>query len=224
MLSIKVGIEFVAIYCIPAISLWLAYHAYFIVSRSITKGTVSFIDRSISSYYCSLKQLAPTDKGPQFTLNWPSLQAPARRCITQMITPVFLYLTFTSADKAGLNTGIITSLFPSCIIFTSVYFYLFKGQKLTCWNLLGMALIITCIFLISFSPYYSPKDHKQHLPSYFPVGFALLSGMVTSLKSIVYERDRKYGISSLQINLDGYFIFSLFALPVYIHMAPAFDL
>jgi drug/metabolite transporter (DMT)-like permease len=75
---------------------------------------------------------------------------------------VMLGLTFMFADESGIHTGVITSLFCTSLIFTSVYFLIFHGQKLQKSDYIGILLVVICVILISLS------EGEEHEPTVVP--------------------------------------------------------
>jgi uncharacterized membrane protein len=62
-----------------------------------------------------------------------------------------IWATFSLSFASGINTGIITSLFSTSLIFTSAYFYFKFGQKLSLLCMVGILLVVACVVLVSLS-------------------------------------------------------------------------
>lgn len=60
---------------------------------------------------------------------------------------------FQYATIAGLNAGVITSMFSTYCIFTSVFTYFIFGEKLKLKFILGIILMLSCVILISLSSF-----------------------------------------------------------------------
>lgn len=76
---------------------------------------------------------------------------PIRRVLCTIVIYVGLYYTFLFTAEAGINSGIITSIFATSLIFTSIIFYFQYSQKLTGFDMLGICFVISCILVISLS-------------------------------------------------------------------------
>ena len=75
---------------------------------------------------------------------------PIQRCIIQGLIQVMLTVTFSFASKSGVNSGIIATIFSTCVPFTSILFYCRYAQVLTKRDWFGCFLIIVCVVLIGF--------------------------------------------------------------------------
>ena len=125
--------------------MWVIYHA--IKHRQLNaslklnwKSTIPFFTKEHSVYYND-------DKTPK----WPTLRAPVMRSLWLSLCYALMAYTFMLAAESGINTGIITSLFCTSLLFTSLIFYFNHGQKLKLIDEFGMILVVGCVVLISFS-------------------------------------------------------------------------
>jgi len=50
---------------------------------------------------------------------------------------------------AGINQGVISSIFTCSIIFTAIFFFIFYGEKLNLRHLVGIFFMTVCVVLIS---------------------------------------------------------------------------
>jgi len=87
----------------------------------------------------------------KYILNWGSIFVPIRRFICNLSIYVFLGFTFMFTDRSGIHTGVITSLFCTSLIFTSIYFYFKHKHILTKFDYFGILLVLICVILISLS-------------------------------------------------------------------------
>jgi drug/metabolite transporter (DMT)-like permease len=71
---------------------------------------------------------------------------------------VIIILTFGFAAKSGVNSGIISSIFSSCVIFTPIIFRVKYGQKVTHKDIGGAFFIVVCIVLIGAGPAMFPSS------------------------------------------------------------------
>ena len=64
---------------------------------------------------------------------------------------IVISATFDFAIKAGINTGIISTLFITSLIWVAFYFYFMHGQRLHVQHIVGIVLMIAAVSLISLS-------------------------------------------------------------------------
>ena len=76
---------------------------------------------------------------------------PVRRAIVQLLIQFTIMMTFSYSEKSGINQGIASSIFSTCLIFVAAYFYFKEGQKLTFWDAVGITMVIACVVMISLS-------------------------------------------------------------------------
>ena len=171
LMSIKNGIKWVYPTFIITFFVWGVYHIGKWIKLNKTrklegKEAIPFWDKASSVYYMPIEEGEPLNTkstaeaknasagpidGQKFKLNWGSIWVSIRRFIINFMIYVMLGLTFIFADKSGIHTGVVTSLFCSSLIFTVVYFYFKYGQKLSRWDVIGIIMVCICIALISLS-------------------------------------------------------------------------
>jgi drug/metabolite transporter (DMT)-like permease len=76
---------------------------------------------------------------------------PVRRMFINVLINFAIMMTFNYSAISGINQGIAASIFSTCIIFVSFYFYVKEGQKLSLWDAVGITFVIACVVLISIS-------------------------------------------------------------------------
>ena len=119
------------------------------------------------------------------TLKWPTLRAPIMRSLWLTIAYALMTYTFMLAADSGINTGIITSLFCTSLIYTSLFFFFKHDQKLKLIDGFGMILVVGCVVLISFS-----KSNTVEIKSDFnltkigAIFFSLACGFWFSIRSV----------------------------------------
>jgi len=59
-------------------------------------------------------------------------------------------MSFTYAERAHINQGVIAGLYASGIVFTAIIFYFVYRERISIPSLLGMAMIIAGVFCVSF--------------------------------------------------------------------------
>ena len=72
------------------------------------------------------------------------------RGINHGVLIIVTSLAFKFAATSGLNTGVVSSLFTSAVIFIAIIFYCLYREKLYLKDFIGMAIIIAGVALISF--------------------------------------------------------------------------
>ena len=83
-----------------------------------------------------------------------------------------------------MHSGIISTIFSTCVIFTSLFFFLFHGQKLSKYDVFGCTLIITCVVLIGLGsePGDSVKTDLTNL--ILAIVFAFTTGLIFSINTL----------------------------------------
>ena len=118
------------------------------------------------------------------------------------------------AFLAGVNQGIIASIFSTSIVFSAIVFYFMYQESLSHRHLIGILFFIVCVVLISVGkahrdipsvsstePFNSTEQDKY---LYFAVVMALGSSLILTVNGIVMRHYCKYvKISPLQLNNDG---------------------
>jgi len=59
-------------------------------------------------------------------------------------------MTFYFAGMANTNSGVIASIFSTCVAFTAAFFFFLHGQKLTKYDIIGCTFVIGSVVLIGF--------------------------------------------------------------------------
>ena len=126
---------------------WIIYH---LVTAIIQKGkSGTYWSKEESLYFDKSSKLFRKDRamGPLF------------RGIVQICIFFSMFLTLEASHQADINQGIISSLFSTSIIFSSLLFYLLFKDKLTVRHLLGLLMMIVSVVLICMG-----KDRKNSSP------------------------------------------------------------
>ena len=120
------------------------------------------------------------------------------------------------ASKAGLNQGIITALFATYCIFTSVIFrFLFK-EKLELKFLFGIFFMMTCVAIISLQS----LDFSEglDLDAVFALSFGLLAPFLISVSiSISRYWTVNYNYKSFDFTIDTFLTIALYEIGFFIH-------
>jgi drug/metabolite transporter (DMT)-like permease len=75
------------------------------------------------------------------------------RSMMSILSQLLIFKTFyyVSMSPLNLNSGIISSIFSSTILYSTLIFYVVYGQKLSMQSIFGILLILAQVFLISTS-------------------------------------------------------------------------
>jgi multidrug transporter EmrE-like cation transporter len=138
---------------------WLYYHIHNSITKLENDGDSLLVYRHSPSLSPSL--IRPFEEDDQFEkvrLEKPGLSivkmsmVVVRSVISQLVmVEIYLCYYFASLISVSINQGLLTSLFSSSIVFTTLFFYLFFQQTPSPPTLFGMVLVILCIFIIAFS-------------------------------------------------------------------------
>lgn len=100
-------------------------------------------------------------------------------------------ICFKYALYAGLNQGVITTIFTLSGIYVAIISWFMFNEKLDKFHITGMLLLISCTVLIVLS---KPTSHQEKLEVYdtevtevsnlWPVGFALITTFIYSFRTI----------------------------------------
>ena len=58
------------------------------------------------------------------------------------------FMAFKHADSAHVNQGVIAGLFTSGVVFTTIFFWLIYGEKITFKTFIGMSIIISGVISV----------------------------------------------------------------------------
>lgn len=224
--------------------IWVIFHSYRFYKlnkdrRAQNLEPVSFFNKETSSYCIKKTNIVADAQLPaedQYELSWGALMVPIRRFVINLSIYVMLGLTFMYADKCGIHTGVITSLFCSSLIFTIAYFYFKHDQNLQISDWIGIILVIVCVGLISASeggdehgaaadPLEKAVIEKKieeeeegfDWDKFLTIVFALITGLVFSTNSIeMHYSTKTQNVPATVMNVDGNFILGMVVLPFFI--------
>ena len=186
---------------------WLFYHLFLFLRRIILKT------ESSSNY-----KKAVDENQSQEKISFELIFVPLRRGLIILSCISCLTLTYYYAAKSGINQGIITSIFSSSLIFTSIWFFIFHGQKLTKWDLVGVTMVIACILCISIAKSSSSSASSDtSIYKLYAVILALAEGVLFSIRTIDMNKTSKLKISVMQTNIDANLVLATILLPFYIY-------
>jgi drug/metabolite transporter (DMT)-like permease len=120
--------------------------------------------------------------------------------------------TMQFSYKAGVNQGIIASIFSSSIVYSAIIFYFLYDENLSHRHIVGIVFFVGCVALISIgksklSTNVISTDEElllQHQYLVKAVAMALVTSLILTISSVVMRHYVKYvKISALQLNNDG---------------------
>jgi drug/metabolite transporter (DMT)-like permease len=131
-------------------------------------------------------------------------------------------ITFYFAGLSGVNSGIISTVFSTCVVFTAIIFRFKYGQELTKYDYLGCFLIITCVILISIGGTENNDDDSSENINmkylFLSVTFALVCGLLFSMNTLNVNyiiRDVKFNPD--QMNYDGNMLIGAILTPLFVN-------
>ena len=94
-------------------------------------------------FVCSEKDLSHKFSGLR-------LSVPIVRGFQMLTMENLITMTFYFGGLAGMNSGILASVFVMGAVFTIITFYCKFGQKISKWDAVGTFLVIACVSLIAY--------------------------------------------------------------------------
>ena len=85
----------------------------------------------------------------KYSIDWKKFGVPPVRLVIQIALIGFITLTFFFSDKAGVNSGIMSTNFSSCLVFVAILFYCKYGQKMNKFDYFGSVLILGSVIAIA---------------------------------------------------------------------------
>lgn len=167
--------------CVGYIFYYLAYHIY--EGMRLKKAKDSFWNKKDSAY---VKENGKIDFFLIFLV--------AARSIIATIVIVLLYYIFSTAQKSGVSSAIIISLFSSGVFTTSLLFYIVFKEKLAVKHFIGMLMIVLSIIMISNSKRDSVEKYagyKYSMHILIPISLALLNVVCFTITGLL-TRASKY--------------------------------
>ena len=126
--------------------------------------------------------------------------------------------TFYFSAKSGVNAGVISTIFSTCILFTAILFYVLHGQKLTLVDLFGCLLIIACLVLIGLAGNEKNPDKTDRNNLMLAILFATLTGLMFSINTLNFNYIvNKIGFSPSQMNYDALLLMGILTTPLFFY-------
>jgi drug/metabolite transporter (DMT)-like permease len=142
---------------------------------------------------------------------WNSVFAVILDAVIKVTAGWLVIISFKYALYAGINQGVITTIFTLSAIYVAFISWFMFNEKLNRFHVVGMLLLIGCTILIVFS---KNTDGKKTLKVYdqvveeahpiVPVGFALLTTILYSFRTIYV----KLFVKELKFNSFDYMTYS----------------
>ena len=132
--------------------------------------------------------------------------------------------SFAFVARSGVNAGVMSIIFSSCMIFTPIIFYFQDGQNLGCSDLVGGLLIVVCVLFIALGglggepPKGIEHQTKEETEFYLILSIVgcLLVGLLFSIRSLTLAYISESGSQVMQANFDADFIICMIFLPVWV--------
>ena len=142
----------------------------------------------------------------------------------QIASDFVIIQSFAFVTKSGVNAGVMSILFSSCMIFTPIIFYLKYGQKLGCSDLIGGLLIVVCVLFIAMGgldgepPKGIEHQTKEETEFYLILSIigCLTVGLLFSIRSLTLAYISESGSQVMQANFDADFIIFMIFFPVWV--------
>ena len=142
---------------------------------------------------------------------WRSVFAVILDAIIKVTAGWLVIISFKYALYAGINQGVITTIFTLSAIYVAFISWFMFNEKLNKFHIIGMLLLIGCTILIVFSK--KPDASKtlkiynqevQEVSPLYSVGFALITTILYSFRTIYV----KLFVKELHFNSFDYMTYS----------------
>jgi len=138
------------------------------------------------------------------SINWRAINGVIVRGLNHLLLIFITFLAFIFASRAGINVGVIASLFTSGVFFTSVAFYFVYGETLTRTDFSSMVFIVIGTCMIGFGTPSRKAGAEEGLTSgednfavteagdttlekWLAITFAITSGLCFAVNSFVMK-------------------------------------
>jgi hypothetical protein len=154
-LSAQYGANTVYAQGIATFLMWIIYHTYSIAMHNMKKKKgslfhgepVPYLSKANSAYF----EQCGFEGDQTYRVKWMSFMGPIGITLINFAGQTTIAKTFEYGYYAGMNNGVLATIFSSSTLFTIVFFLLFFKQIPSKMDVLGSAMIITCICLIGFT-------------------------------------------------------------------------
>jgi len=113
-----------------------------------------------NSAYFRIDKINSTYHKEIFLPKYKAWSVPLLRSITQALIQISISITYMMAAQINQNSGTISTIFSSSVLFTAAIFFCLYGQKLSKFDFLGCILIIGGVVMIGLGGK-KPEDMSQ---------------------------------------------------------------
>jgi drug/metabolite transporter (DMT)-like permease len=145
------------------------------------------------------------------TFRWKAVWAVLLDVVIKVVAGWLVIISFKYALYAGINQGVITTVFTLSSIYVAIMSWFLFDEKLNRFHIVGMLLLIACTILIVFSKTDNKKGKLKiydqevtEVAAYVPVGFALITTLIYSFRTIYV----KIFVKNLNFNSFDYMTYS----------------
>ncbi|CAI2373090.1 unnamed protein product [Moneuplotes crassus] len=138
-------------------------------------------------------------------LHWDRIRGSILIGVLSTVSYAAFLLAYDWANTAGLNNGVMMSLYSMKPIFTSVLFYVFFRQTLKWFEIVAIGLCVSCAALIGLSSEQPDLDAEKEDSQKFIIlacSFLLLALLLTCLRTTVVKY---YFGDAPEINISAVF-------------------
>lgn len=105
---------------------------------------------------------------------------------------IFGSFYFLGLCKTPINSGVISSIFSTSLVFVAILFYLVFGQRMSSLGVCGIGLIVTSVCMISLSAeshssmyaYDSNTEDNDTKYIHLSIGCALVAGLTFAMTAL----------------------------------------
>ena len=128
-------------------------------------------------------------------LSYCSIAAVLFDSILSVFGGMTLFWSFQYALYADLNQGVITTIFAFTSILLAGSAYVFFGERLTSYHIVGMTFLGICIILVAFSGNVKEKnvlvvqgDIVERVTPLIPIGFSLITTIYFAARTLYLKQ------------------------------------
>ena len=131
------------------------------------------------------------------------------------------FLTMYFANSAGVNVGVITTIWSLNPLFMAIADYIFNNQKLHYYHIIGLISITLCCIVISLSGVVGVAPATQEVkvydtPMWIPVLFGIATPMFFTTNGLLTKHltSERIGFNASTISFTSYFIVNVIVMIV----------
>ncbi|CDW74495.1 UNKNOWN [Stylonychia lemnae] len=121
--------------------------------------------------------------------------------------------------KADVSPSVIISICSSSSFTVAIVFYFLYNEKLRIKHLIGMILIVICVFLIAISKSFtfSAPLIDDPLSTFVPILFALLQVTAMTISSVIIRKSQENGYDVIRFCIDQQIVTGGLFLLLFLH-------